>query len=440
VALATTQFASSAVPGAINYQGRLTNAAGVPQPGTRTMSLKIYDAATSGTQLYAESMGSVVADANGVYSFQFGASGSSTTLVSETIATTDGTALTYSKALSNTPVVAGTASVTDGTYSWNELTGNPGSRATATATTVSGFVVGGTVTSGGSGYSSAPAVTITGNGSGATATATVSSGAVSAINITNAGSGYTNGATITIAAPPAPFVINYTGGTITATYATAPAAGKTITATYSYSASGITGALAAAEQWLELTVDGVVQTPRQKVLAVPFSMNSHTADFANMASSLAPVSGLKQNLISFKSYPVKRSIPYDANSGGEWNGRKVADYSTSIPLSKLTYARVYNITAAANNSQSSGSSITSYGTATISLVSYASTGTRTVLATQTISGTNGTLNLQGPYVLNANNVEYQVEITAGVYSTNTDYAISGVYSELTSASMTYDTK
>tara|TARA_B100001250_G_scaffold374407_1_gene361216 strand:+ start:2370 stop:5207 length:2838 start_codon:yes stop_codon:yes gene_type:complete len=64
-----------------------------------------------------------------------------------------------------------------------------------------------TITNGGSGYSSAPTVTITGvtgtsatgtPGSGATATATVTSGAVSAITITASGSGYTNGIAITI--------------------------------------------------------------------------------------------------------------------------------------------------------------------------------------------------------------------------------------------------
>jgi len=309
VALATAQLTSAAVPSGINYQGRLTNSAGVPQPGTRTMNLKVYDAATSGTLLYAESMGSVAVDANGVYSFQFGATGTSSTLVTETLATTDGTALTYTKALSNTPVLAGTASVTDGTYNWNETTGNPGSPAAATASLISGFVVGATVTSGGSGYTSAPAVTITGNGSGAAATATVSSGAVSAITITSAGSGYTTGATITIAAPPAPFVINYTGGTITATYATVPVAGKAITATYRYSATGISGALAAgAEQWLELTVDGVAQSPRQKVLAVPFAMKASVADSASgtlaqqiseLSKDLALLSGGMQSDLTF---------------------------------------------------------------------------------------------------------------------------------------------
>jgi hypothetical protein len=47
------------------------------------------------------------------------------------------------------------------------------------------------VTAGGTGYTSAPTVTISGDGTGATATATVTAGAVTAINITNPGSGYT---------------------------------------------------------------------------------------------------------------------------------------------------------------------------------------------------------------------------------------------------------
>ena len=47
------------------------------------------------------------------------------------------------------------------------------------------------VTAGGSGYTSAPTVTITGDGTGATATATVSSGAVTAITVTGKGTNYT---------------------------------------------------------------------------------------------------------------------------------------------------------------------------------------------------------------------------------------------------------
>ena len=53
------------------------------------------------------------------------------------------------------------------------------------------------ITNGGSGYSSAPTITIVGDGSGATATATVSGGAITAINITGVGSNFTQ-ATVTV--------------------------------------------------------------------------------------------------------------------------------------------------------------------------------------------------------------------------------------------------
>ena len=48
------------------------------------------------------------------------------------------------------------------------------------------------VTAGGTGYTSAPTVTITGDGTSATATATVAGGAVTAITVTDNGSGYEN--------------------------------------------------------------------------------------------------------------------------------------------------------------------------------------------------------------------------------------------------------
>jgi hypothetical protein len=79
-------------------------------------------------------------------------------------------------------------------------------QATATPEVVGGFVVGATVTSGGSGYTPPPAapptVTISGNGKGATAIAQVSGGGVVTNVVTTPGSGYTD-ATITIAPPPA---------------------------------------------------------------------------------------------------------------------------------------------------------------------------------------------------------------------------------------------
>ncbi len=78
-------------------------------------------------------------------------------------------------------------------------------QAFATPQVVNGFVVGTTVTAGGSGYTNPPAVTIAGDvGSNATAVATVNtSGVVTGISITDAGTDYTNLITMEIAPPPA---------------------------------------------------------------------------------------------------------------------------------------------------------------------------------------------------------------------------------------------
>ena len=61
------------------------------------------------------------------------------------------------------------------------------------AANLNGKIYNAILTSGGSGYTSAPTVEIVGDGTGATATATVIGGVVTAINITNNGSGYTLG-------------------------------------------------------------------------------------------------------------------------------------------------------------------------------------------------------------------------------------------------------
>jgi len=79
----------------------------------------------------------------------------------------------------------------------------PPRTAKATAQLVNRFVVGAFISDGGSGYSKAPAVVISGGGgSGATAIASVENGTVTKITIQNPGSGYTSVPTITIAPPP----------------------------------------------------------------------------------------------------------------------------------------------------------------------------------------------------------------------------------------------
>jgi hypothetical protein len=268
-----------AVPAQINYQGRLTDANGDPVTGEVSMSLKMFDAATAGNELYSEDIGTVTLDDNGVYSFQFGASGQSVVVREETIAIADGASTTFSNTLGSVPLDE-TLVVADGTYSWNIVDGNPGEQATATAVLANGFVIGVTVTNGGEGYVEPPVVTIEGIGTGATATAVVEDGVITAINVNATGSGYTS-ATVTIAEPPAPYVVNYDAGTVSVTYETAPSAGAEILATYEANDSSIAGALAGADShWLELSANGEAQSPRERVLSVPFAQVAGRAEQA----------------------------------------------------------------------------------------------------------------------------------------------------------------
>ena len=80
---------------------------------------------------------------------------------------------------------------------------NYNQQATATAILSGPFVVGYTNLVGGSGYTNAPTVTISGGGgSGATATAGVAGGIVTSINPGSAGSNYTSAPTVRIGPPP----------------------------------------------------------------------------------------------------------------------------------------------------------------------------------------------------------------------------------------------
>jgi hypothetical protein len=211
--IAAAFTASAQVPSLINYQGRLTDSEGAPVTGSKNFVISIYDAATDGTLLYTETIGAVTLDDNGVYSFQFGGTGTSNTLVTETVATTNGTSTTFQKVLDNSPIVANSVSVSDGTYTWSQSAGSS--------------------------------------------------------NEDQFGGAYSTSLRHVTA--------NYYNG--------APAAGRTITATYRYGTSGITGALSnGAEHWMAVSVDGATQGSRQRVLAVPFAQR---ASFSAVAEQLA---------------------------------------------------------------------------------------------------------------------------------------------------------
>jgi hypothetical protein len=102
--------------------------------------------------------------------------------------------------VSYTQMVVGVASSGDYRLALNPVP----AQAFAVPQMVNGFVVGATVTSGGSGYVSSPVVTIAGGGgTNATAVSQISGGVVTNISITSAGIGYTNTPNIEIAQPPA---------------------------------------------------------------------------------------------------------------------------------------------------------------------------------------------------------------------------------------------
>ena len=187
------------VPSEINYQGRLTDANGDAVTGDVSISLKMFDAATGGNELYSEDIGTVTLDDNGVYSFQFGAGGASVVATDESVATTDGSSQVFNATLSELPI-DGSVSISDGTYTWSQASGSS-------------------------------------NPSEFTGSVTISTGAISAI--------YLSGA---------------------------PSSGTEITASYNYSDSGIGGALSSHNaHWLELSMDGTAQSPRERVLSVPFA-------------------------------------------------------------------------------------------------------------------------------------------------------------------------
>jgi hypothetical protein len=205
--------AAHAVPTEINYQGVLTDQQGNPVNGVRAMQLKIYDAPTGGTLLYSEDLGNVPVQ-DGIYSFTFGANGTSNALTTETIAISNGTTTTFQKVLSASTVVAGSVTVTDGTYTWDQTNGSSNENDFSAA------------------YSP-----------------------------------------------------NLRRVTVTY-YNAAPASGKTISATYRSPGAGIIGALSENNQpWVEVSVSGIAQVLRQKVLTVPFAqVASHAVSSAEVTS------------------------------------------------------------------------------------------------------------------------------------------------------------
>jgi len=209
------QSLSAQVPALFNYQGRLMNGTNLVN-GTVGLQLSLYDSASGGTLVYTDSNSVTVVD--GLYSTYIGDHTTFGNLASALGGTqlwlqvvANGTALSPRERLVSVPYALGApASGISGTLSDTQLSTNvarlyvpnTAQQATAVPQVVNGFVVGATVTFGGVGYVTAPAVTVNGTGVNASVTATISNGAVVGLSVGNPGSSYPTNTTLTIAPPP----------------------------------------------------------------------------------------------------------------------------------------------------------------------------------------------------------------------------------------------
>lgn len=172
------------------------------------------------------------------------------------------TKMTFLPAVLNEPVRS--LNVTSGGSGYvtapNVTIAPPAAGVQATASATLGFAVGNiAVTNGGKGYTSVPTVTLTGGGGiGATATATIIKGKITSIAVTNGGLGYTSAPTVTLTGG---------GGTGAAAKATLAPTGSVKTLTLLNGGSGyvadpivliappITGTTATATASINITMD-----------------------------------------------------------------------------------------------------------------------------------------------------------------------------------------
>jgi len=218
VGVGTISFASIAQsPAMFNYQGRLLNGTNLVN-GTVGLQLSLYTSASGGTLLYTDSNSVAVVD--GLYSTFIGDNATFGDLQSALAqggtqvwlqVVANGTTLSPRERLVSVPYALGApASGISGTLADTQLSTNvarlyvpnTAQQATAVPQVVNGFVVGATVTFGGVGYLTAPAVTVNGTGVNASVTATISNGAVVGLSVGNPGSSYPTNTTLTIAPPP----------------------------------------------------------------------------------------------------------------------------------------------------------------------------------------------------------------------------------------------
>ena len=117
-----------------------------------------------------------------------------------------------------------------------------------------------------------------------------------------------------------------------------PAAGVSFTATYRYNEAGIVGALGtAAEHWMEVTIGGEKQEPRQRLVAVPFALKAGSLVSTETTKNLKLVRYLT-------GYPWTSGIAYQGVVDD--HALKVFEVpSVAVFLEKISVPTIYGIRA-----------------------------------------------------------------------------------------------
>ena len=100
-------------------------------------------------------------------------------------------------------------------------------------------------------------------------------------------------------------------------YSGAPTAGKTISVTYRSPSAGLVGVLTNENTpWLEITVAGTTQTPRQKLSSVPFALTSEKATVANTVQGVKRTRSLLLGQCGPYQYSPPGGASISLNSSG----------------------------------------------------------------------------------------------------------------------------
>jgi hypothetical protein len=202
------------------------------------------------------------------------------------------------------------------------------------------------ITSGGSGYTSAPVVTISGGGgTGATAVSAISGGRVITISVTNAGSGYTSAPTVTIAASPsgtaatARATATLTTAAIRAITLTNPGSGFTSVPTISLSGGGGSGATATASIATRIVGSVTLTNAGTGYTSAPTVTLSGGSGTGATATATVPASPIRVTLTNGGSGYT--SAPTITFTGGTGTGAIATAIGTTMKLEPKSLTELF---------------------------------------------------------------------------------------------------